>query len=595
MGAGMPSRGRCPQIQRGGWIPVHVDASRQVITGFSRALVVLQQRLEKHEQYGLRRESGHVQHLNVELALLLRPMHGDVQRDHVRARAHHSADCGFAVFGKCADGFAGIDDLDGLERRGQRGDDLRLRHGKGDGAGLQDRVPARQQLLRVDIGHRAGGRQFHVAPHQLDTDRGSGHDFGGRHHGGFTSTLRRGAHPACRHQVQPCACHPLLPKPDRLGRKAAHDQRRCDRLKRRLCVGKPCRGTRKGTGGNHTLLIVPRFFQWPADGNIANLEHVLDRGNARDGVFAELADMVGNRAQEFVPDIDRTAAHAGHHARVFRLGTNQLGQDHVVPRTPRSAQNTQNLHFHRLRLGATENRPGRPFHSALHFAQGKESAGGGRGPGGRFTRLTFARCNLSPGRWRVDQAYQKQGENDSAAEHAESGRAGLGFLHTLSHVYKSTTGCTGTLSANGAFWLVFCSPVRQKVAPAAGVGLRCLLRRLIPYAGGHRGAHVPDVPFYLSISSPPSRAGDRASGALRRSSIRHARRPRRRPRRSRSLTRLLPIPAAPARTTARSRCPARRISPKTLPRRRRPPRKSKTPRACRITRCAWKSPRSPST
>ena len=270
MGAGMASVAGAHRSSGDGRIPVHVDASRQVITGFSRALVVLQKRLEKHQQYGLGRESSHVQHLNVELALLLRPLHCDMQRDHVRARAHHSAYGRFAVFGECADGLAGVDDLDGLERRGQRGHDLRLGHGKGNGAGLQDRVPARQQLFRIDVGHRAGGRQFHVAAHQLDTDRGPGHDIGGRHHGRFPSALRRGAHPARRHQVQPCARHPLLPQPDCLGREAAHDQRRCDRLKRRLCVGKPCRGARKGTGresrsaDRSVLLRVARRWEYRA-------------------------------------------------------------------------------------------------------------------------------------------------------------------------------------------------------------------------------------------------------------------------------------------------------------------------------------------
>ena len=56
------------------------------------------------------------------------------------------------------------------------------------------------------------------------------------------------------------------------------------------------------------------------------------------GSLAELADAVGERAEQLAADVDGAAAHAGDDAGVFGLGAVELGEDHVLPgpRAPRS-------------------------------------------------------------------------------------------------------------------------------------------------------------------------------------------------------------------------------------------------------------------
>ena len=104
--------------------------------------------------------------------------------------------------------------------------------------------------------------------------------------------------------------------------------------------------------------------QQPSDRlrKIPHLQHLLDRRNAGDGLLAELANAVGERAQQLVADVDRAAAHSLHHARVFGLGAVEPGENHVLAGPARTAQNAQNLHLHRLRLAALRT-PSRPCRS----------------------------------------------------------------------------------------------------------------------------------------------------------------------------------------------------------------------------------------
>ena len=71
---------------------------------------------------------------------------------------------------------AGVDDLEGVQRRGQRGHYFGRGHGQGDGAGLQDWMAAGKKLFGVDVGDGAGGSDLQVAAHQLRADRRTGHD-----------------------------------------------------------------------------------------------------------------------------------------------------------------------------------------------------------------------------------------------------------------------------------------------------------------------------------------------------------------------------------------------------------------------------------
>ncbi len=86
-------------------------------------------------------------------------------RHHLRLGPELPADRRLPVLGKGADFFGGVHDLERVQGRGQRGDDLRLGHGNGKGAGLGDGVAAGQQLMLIHIGCGAGGSDLHVAPH----------------------------------------------------------------------------------------------------------------------------------------------------------------------------------------------------------------------------------------------------------------------------------------------------------------------------------------------------------------------------------------------------------------------------------------------
>ena len=84
-------------------------------------------------------------------------MNGDVDRDHVRLDAEDAADGGIAIVGESADGVAGINDLERVERGGKGIDHLRRGHRQGDGSGLENGMTTGEKLLGVDVRDRAGG------------------------------------------------------------------------------------------------------------------------------------------------------------------------------------------------------------------------------------------------------------------------------------------------------------------------------------------------------------------------------------------------------------------------------------------------------
>ena len=164
-----------------------------------------------------------------------------------------------------------------------------------------------------------------------------------------------------RHHLQARARHLLLPQLDRFRPEAAHHQRRLHGLKRH-----PVRADRR-------LCILRRFERaCRIHRQIAHLQHLFDRRNPGDRVFAELPDAIRQRSKQLVPDIHRAAAHPRHNACVLGLGAVQLRQDHVVPRSARSAQHAQNLHLHGLRLVPAEDRPRRSHQPAMHLAEREE-------------------------------------------------------------------------------------------------------------------------------------------------------------------------------------------------------------------------------
>ena len=141
----------------------------------------------------------------------------------------------------------------------------------------------------------------------------------------------------------------------RLLAEAAEDQRRLHRPHLRHPVGR-----RPRTAVSGRRCPVP------------HLQHLRDRRNPRDRVFAELADPVAQRAQQLAIDVHRAATHSRDHARVLRLGPVQPRQDHVPPRPQRVPQAPQDLNLHRLGPHALEDRVRHAFQPGANVIQGEK-------------------------------------------------------------------------------------------------------------------------------------------------------------------------------------------------------------------------------
>ena len=238
-----------PEIERRGRIAFDVDAAGDVIAGFEAALVVLEQRVVERYENGLRGERRQVEDFDVQLAVSALTVHGDVDGNHVRLDAEHAANGRVAIFGECADGIAGVDDLECIERRGQGVDDFGGGHGQRDGAGLEDRVTAGEKLFGIDVGDGAGGRDFKIAADQLGADGGTGHDAGdggGRDgvEGAVGVRLRGAAAASGGDDVEAGAGHFLLPEANGFRPEAAHDERRFHGLKGHAAGGEGLVGLR---------------------------------------------------------------------------------------------------------------------------------------------------------------------------------------------------------------------------------------------------------------------------------------------------------------------------------------------------------------
>ncbi len=88
-----------------------------------------------------------------------------------------------------------------------------------------------------------------------------------------------------------------------------------------------------------------------AHGQVAHFEHLLDGRDAGDGFLGELADAVGERANQLAVDVDGAAAHAIDDAGVFGLGAVELGENEVLAGAARAAQDAEDLDLHGLGSG----------------------------------------------------------------------------------------------------------------------------------------------------------------------------------------------------------------------------------------------------
>ena len=114
-----------------------------------------------------------------------------------------------------------------------------------------------------------------------------------------------------------------------------------------------------------------------AEGNIADLEHLLDGCDAGDWFLGELANAIRERACQFAVNVDGTAAHAFDDAGVLGLVAVKPSKDEVLARAASAAQNAEDFHLHGFGSRSLKDGPGGAGHAGANLAERKE-AGIGR-------------------------------------------------------------------------------------------------------------------------------------------------------------------------------------------------------------------------
>ncbi len=118
-------------------------------------------------------------------------------------------------------------------------------------------------------------------------------------------------------------------------------------------------------------------------GSVSNRQHQFDRGDSGDWILAKLADPVAQRADQPPININRAAAHSGHHPGIFGLGSMESREDHVLPRTERIPEDPEDFDLHRLGNHALEDRVSDSVQPPFYLGEGKD-------PG-----LGWSRCRQS--------------------------------------------------------------------------------------------------------------------------------------------------------------------------------------------------------
>ena len=95
----------------------------------------------------------------------------DIQRhrNHFGLLVQNAHDSRVTILHKCARRLGRVDDLERVQRRWQRGQNVGLGHGQIDAPELQQGVTAGQQTLGIDVGHGAGRGDIHIATHENST------------------------------------------------------------------------------------------------------------------------------------------------------------------------------------------------------------------------------------------------------------------------------------------------------------------------------------------------------------------------------------------------------------------------------------------
>ncbi|MCY1012295.1 hypothetical protein OV079_43525 [Nannocystis pusilla] len=256
-------------------------------------------------------------------------------------------------------------------------------------AGAEHLVAERQQLLALlaaDPRDGAVGRDRVVAADQHDRHRVAALPGLGRR--GLGVADGRAAAAAARgHEAESVG-----EVAGRLGPEAAHRHRRAERRQaalRRQVVGAASRRQGRGAEAEHRVgppgravaggradPVVRQHF-WPK-GQLADGEHVGDRGDAADRVLVE-AVAVGQRADQLAVDVDRAAAHAADDAGVDHPRVGGAEQDRVLTRQV-VADDVDDLDLEAVGAGAGEDGDRVTLHAGAHVLDGHDV--GPRGGGG---------------------------------------------------------------------------------------------------------------------------------------------------------------------------------------------------------------------
>ena len=115
---------------------------------------------------------------------------------------------------------------------------------------------------------------------------------------------------------------------------------------------------------------------------VLHAKHLLDGRDASDGLFGELADAVGQSAQQLAVNVYGAAAHAGDHSAVLGFRSVQAGEDHVLAGTDGVVEHAQYLHLHDFGLGALEDGPCDRMHAGPDIGERENCRGVAHGGSG---------------------------------------------------------------------------------------------------------------------------------------------------------------------------------------------------------------------
>ena len=143
-----------------------MDMAVHAVGGFFAILVHPLQSIEDRGHHHQRSQPGVVKHFVMELFGPAGSVNVERDRNHLRLLIEAPQDAGVPVLDECPNGLSGVDDLEGVERRGQSRHHVGLGHGHLHHAVLGDGMAAGQQVLFIHVGDGAGGRSVHVSAHQ---------------------------------------------------------------------------------------------------------------------------------------------------------------------------------------------------------------------------------------------------------------------------------------------------------------------------------------------------------------------------------------------------------------------------------------------